>query len=271
MLIEKTSKLDEMIEQNLAQYIEANSSSLPSDFKVKRELNIARHALEESLQVHTLATTVLRAAIASVAPSSINSNSLNASTPASNSNLLDAASLTRIITLANSLEERGHRLTQNCKTVANIAKTGAEIESLLASRLDAVQVYSIISQLPTILISIINSLLKSYFEERNYSIANGRTFTQEEVNAQVVPEIANLVANAFSEQIEHSVNVLTYNQHNRTFNQANSSMNSTNDTNRSGGVIESQVVAMLNTVPINPNVVEPNSQTAKMIRDIESA
>lgn len=229
-----------MIEQNLAAYIEANASGSASDFKVKRELNIARHALEESLNVHTLATTVLRTAIKNLAEK-----------------LTDPSAITSIITLVNHMEERGHRLTQNCKTVAAIAKTGAEIENLLATKMDAVQIYSIITQLPEMLLTLVTSLLFTYFQERNLTIANGRPLELSEV----IPEISARIANSFNSQLEESINVLTY--------APSSDGGNVNGNGNSGGIIESQVVAMLNTVPTSTSVVEPSTRIARTINELE--
>ena len=158
--------LDDLIEQNLAAYIEANATVLPTDFKVKRELSIARLSLEESLQIHRIATTALKSAL-----SVLTASTSTSATPGSVEDI--STKITNIITLANHMEERGHRLTQNCKAVAGIAKTGAEIENLLATKLDAVQIYSIIAQLPTLLLTLLNSILLSFFRERNLSIVNG--------------------------------------------------------------------------------------------------
>lgn len=244
-------ELDDLIEQNLASYIEANSTVLPSDFKVKRELSIARLSLEESLQIHRIATTALKSA-------------LNILTSASTSSSEDISSkITHIITLANHMEERGHRLTQNCKAVAGIAKTGAEIENLLATKLDAVQIYSIIAQLPTLLLTLLNSILLSFFRERNLSIVNGHPLSLEEITC----ELSQVISGAFNEQIEQNLSVLTYSP--SSVPGSSSSGASYNSSTNSRGVIESQVVAMLNTVPTERTVVvNPDSQLADTLRSV---
>lgn len=242
--------LDDLIEQNLAAYIEANATVLPTDFKVKRELSIARLSLEESLQIHRIAISALKTA-------------LSALTSSNSSTVEDISTkITNIITLANHMEERGHRLTQNCKAVAGIAKTGAEIENLLATKLDAVQIYSIIAQLPTLLLTLLNSILLSFFRERNLSIVNGHPLRLEEI----VPELANVVSSAFNEQIEQNLSVLTYPCAAAS---SNAAARGDNATGRGNGVIESQVVAMLNSVPTSRTVVvQPGSELAETIKNI---
>ena len=243
--------LDDLIEQNLAAYIEANATVLPTDFKVKRELSIARLSLEESLQIHRIATTALKSALAQLTSTSSSSPSVEDI----------STKITNIITLANHMEERGHRLTQNCKAVAGIAKTGAEIENLLATKLDAVQIYSIIAQLPTLLLTLLNSILLSFFRERNLSIVNGHPLRLEEI----VPELANVVSSAFNEQIEQNLSVLTY----PNTSTSSRSVCADNATGRGNGVIESQVVAMLNSVPTSRTVVvQPGSELAETIKNI---
>jgi predicted NodU family carbamoyl transferase len=194
-------------EQNLASYIEANATSAPTDFKVKRELDIARHALEESLALHGLVTKLLNTAVAQLQGSSKQED------------------LYKLISLANNLEERHRKLQNSAKIVASIAKNGAEIESLLASKLDAAQVYSILLQLPSIILKV---------SQRFTSV-----------------EIANSIANSMDEEIEKTVNVLTY----RVDSQSESSK----------GVVEEEIVGMLNSVPVG-SVVEPSSEEANAIR-----
>lgn len=236
----QSRNLEDMIEQNLAAYIEANSSVVPSDFKVKRELSIARHALEESLTIHHIAITTLKAALANI-------------------NISDPGELAKLITLTNHAEERSNRLTQNAKTVAGIAKIGAEVEALSASKLDAVQIYSIIAQLPTLLLTLINSILINFFRERNYNIVNGKVLALEEV----IPEISNLITNAFNDELENAINVLTYRQ-------VTDDKTSSNGKSTGNGVIEAQVVAMLNTVPTHTSVISPDSQLAQTINELDN-
>lgn len=230
------SRLDSSFEQNLSAYVEANATSSPSDFRVSRELQVGRYALEESLQLHAVATKLIKTAI----------NNLKE----------DETSLIRLIQLANALEERHNRLLQSSRQVAQIAKTGAEIESLLSSKLDASQVYSIIAQLPALLLTLISSLLLSYFRERNLSIVNGSPLNVEEV----VSDLANLISNSFNEELERNVNVLTYQP---TASSTNARQFSGNGAGP-GGIIESQVVAMLNSVPLS-SVVTPEDPVAQTI------
>lgn len=230
--------LSESFEQNLAAYVEANAVANPSKFRVSRELDVARYALEESLSLHAIATKLLKVAI----------NKLSES----------ESDLIKLVALANSLEERHNRLLQSSRQVAHIAKTGAEIESLLTSKLDASQVYSIIAQLPSLLLSLISSLLLSYFRERNLSIVNGQVLNVEEV----VQDVANLISASFNDELEKNVNVLTYSQSASSPTAKQFSGNGASP----GGIIESQVVAMLNSVPLS--VVPPNDPVAQEIQRI---
>lgn len=250
-------ELDTSFDQNLAAYVEANEDSSPSDFRVKRELDVARHALEESLALHTAVTRLVKSAI---------------------SNLSDSQDdLVRLISYANNLEERHRKLQNSAKTVAAIAKSGAEIESLLSSKLDAAQVYSIIVQLPNLLLSLLQIKMLEYMQDNGISLRTERTNGRELSERQeenVVVDLANFIANAFNEEVERNVSVLTY---------RDSDDGKVDSKNPDGslGVIEQQVVAMLNTVPLNSDnnsdnseysceVVEEDSKQAQAIRELEN-
>ena len=222
--------VEEMIEQNLAQYIEANSQSNPSEYKISRESQIARYALEEALSLHTTVCTILKTAIASI-------SSQPSPSP---------ADLSKLVAIATNLEERNAKLQQATKNVVQICKSGAEIEMMLASKLDAAQIYSIVAQLPQLILSLSQSLLLSFFQSRNYTIHNGQQLDL----STVIPEIAHTLSNALNDEIERNVSVLTY--------------HSPTNQNTNNGVIEAQVVQMLNSVPTG--VVAPDSLIAEQLR-----
>lgn len=219
------ANLDHAFEQNLASYVDANSTASPSDFKVKRELDIARHALEESLTLHSMVTQMLKTSIAKLGKTE--------------------QDLFKLISLANNLEERHRKLQSAAKTVSSIAKQGAEIESLLASKLDAAQVYSIIVQLPQLLLTLVENVVDSHLKERDT------------LDAKV---LANTIANRFNDEVEKSVNVLTYGGHSHAAHDAEDSANS-----RGIAVVEQQVVAMLQSVPVD-TVVHKHSPEAEVLR-----
>lgn len=223
-----TVELDELLEQNLSSYIEANADTSSSNFRVARELKIARYALEESLQLHAVVNRLVKNAIELLKDSK------------------NEADLIKLITLANNLEERHNKLLQASKQVASIAKTGAEVESLLSSKLDAIQIYSILAQLPQLLQSMLNSILLSYFS--GMTISNGKPLNINEVVSTLIERISE----EFNEELERSVHVLTY--------KAESSSSVPDN-----GVIESQVVSMLNSVPTS-SVVLRDSEVAETIR-----
>jgi hypothetical protein len=230
--------LDSMLEQNLASYLEANATVSPSTFKAARELQIARYGLEESLSLHATIVATIKTALLTL---SENPNP-------------DAKSISYLTSLATGLEDRHAKLIKASKDVAAICKMGAEIESLLSSKLDAAQIYSIVSQLPQLFLSLTASLLTQFFQSRNLSIHNGRPIALSEI----IPEIANCLSVALNDELERSVNVLTYKQN-------------SNQQQQSGfNVIESQVVAMLNSVPNMPTVVDPSDPVAKTVQSLEN-
>lgn len=140
--------LDTALEAVITTYIEANRSPSDQELGARRELRLARFALEEAAK-QFVAT-------------------LNSSSEPINSNDPDAviAQMNRQAATYRACE----RLINLAKMVAGIAKACAEIEDLQIRRIDAAQVYSVVMQIPEIVRGTINSLTSDPDLAKNVTI-----------------------------------------------------------------------------------------------------
>jgi hypothetical protein len=228
------NRLSESFETNLSEFIEANNVSVPNDFKIARELELARSALQDARDSYLLVRSSLKKHIDKL----IEKEELDST---------ETLALTRIL---DSLNDRVTKLTKQIKETASIAKMGAEIESLISSRLDAAQVYSIISQLPSLLHAHLMSRLIAYITSNNLTINNSKVLEPEEVSKGFADEATI----GFSELIEQQINVLTYRREEKSEDKP--------------AVVEEQVVAMLNSVPRDEGkVLDADSDDARRLRN----
>lgn len=240
MVLKQRQQLNERLKVSLADYISANAESDSSIYRTKKEVALARFVLDEGIDCYLATMTALKKTLFLLNSlndrlTSLVENPLDDSNSVANLRLSDElAIIGQSLNILSQMEDRSYKVINAVKAVTSVAKTGAEIESLLSSKLDVVQVYSLLTQLPTLLSSIVSSTLATYFA--NLSITNGKLLS----NAQVIQELSAILVSSFNEEIERSVNVLTYNPSQRANDVASA---------QSGGVVESQVVAMLRSVP----------------------
>lgn len=257
MVLKQRQQLNERLKVSLADYISANADSDSSIYRTKKEVALARFVLDEGIDCYLATMTALKKTLFLL-------NSLNdklselAVNPLSAANGVgdielssELAVIGQSLNILSQMEDRSYKVINAVKAVTSVAKTGAEIESLLSSKLDVVQVYSLLTQLPQILSSIIASTLSSYFS--NLTIQNGRVLS----NAQVIQELSSILVSSFNEEIERSVNVLTYSPQRAGDGSASTS---------TGGVVESQVVAMLRSVP--DHTVYSTSEVPEQLRSL---
>lgn len=270
----KQKTLNDLLKANLADYVTMNSEGSNEDYKVKRELAIARLALEEGTKAFIDAVQNLRPIIDTILIKvqrqlDLNQNSNDSSQVniASTISKVDSSELMASINTAlqflQTIEERSNRTASLSLNVSKVAKAGAEIEALLSSKLDVLQIYSIITQLPQLILQITKTILSQEINSILRQRINGEPITFSFLTTQVLTEavfssIASLVANNLNEQIENSVSVLTYRD------QSSLNANATNN----GGVIEAQVVRMLNSVPTTVDVVETREQLPEVIQQL---
>lgn len=239
MVLKQRQQLNERLKVSLADYISANADSDSSIYRTKKEVALARFVLDEGIDCYLATMTALKKTLFLLNSlndrlTSLANDPLNAANGVGDIELSsELAIIGQSLNILSQMEDRSYKVINAVKAVTSVAKTGAEIESLLSSKLDVVQVYSLLTQLPQILSSIIASTLSSYFS--NLTIQNGRVLS----NAQVIQELSSILVSSFNEEIERSVNVLTYSPQ----------RNDPNVAAQTGGVVESQVVAMLRSVP----------------------
>lgn len=122
----------ELMRQNLTDFLEANRETDTDFYKARHELTIARYALSQQLEVYAQTLSLLKALL---------------KRPTA-----DIAAISSTITM---IEDKSQKLMNSVNTVTRALKMGAEIENLLSSKMDGVQVYAILSQLPTLLENIL--------------------------------------------------------------------------------------------------------------------
>ena len=121
------------LENTVLTYIEANSNTSDLELGARRELRLARMALEAAAK-HFLQLL----------------ENLNARNPSGDD-------LVAQIAAQAGLHKACEKLVMLTKQVAQTAKVAAEIEDILYHRIDAAQVYSIVSQLPEMVRGVITA------------------------------------------------------------------------------------------------------------------
>jgi hypothetical protein len=126
--IHPSDLLEEAISVNLLRYLEYNKDTNPAYFKARREVAISRLALQKLTDAYHSTVVWLEAAQQQLPT--------------------DQA---QVLTLTALVESKGRSLIEHALKVTQTLKIGADIEAVLSTRLDGVQVYSVISQLPALL------------------------------------------------------------------------------------------------------------------------
>lgn len=128
--------LDTALEAVITTYIEANRSPSDQELGARRELRLARVALEQA--AHHFISTI--------------------STAKEPSDDSDPDAVIAQMSKQAAAYRACERLINLARQVAGLAKVCAEIEDLQLKRIDAAQVYSVVMQIPEIVRGTINSL-----------------------------------------------------------------------------------------------------------------
>lgn len=141
--------INDALKASLANYIEANKDiehSSSDYFKARREISIARFALENQLKVYNNVLEILQLHISSL--KELPEDDVQA-----------AAKLQNLTTLFDKIEDKSQSLINSVNTLTRTLKLGMEIEQDRSNLLDSAQVYSILTQIPLILENILLKFL----------------------------------------------------------------------------------------------------------------
>lgn len=132
------SDTDKQLRYNLAKFVEFNRDDDQLVLKARREIAIARNALEEANNVYITIVELLKSSLIGLGVS--------------------PANISNVLINIKQIEDKSYNLISMCEKVSKVLFTATQIEAILASKMGGLQVYSIVAQVPVLLRTTILSI-----------------------------------------------------------------------------------------------------------------